>query len=286
MSSSLISARYMILSSAGFALMGFCVKLAGEQGIPVLEIIAARALVSLVLSYLTIRHKKISIWGHQRGLLFARGLAGTLALICVYYALLHMPFAEATVIQYLNPLFTALLAAIFLHEKLQKTVLLAMGLSMLGLLLVVQPDAVFATREVTWSLWVTFIALLGAVGSAIAYVLVRKLAAKDDPAVIIFYFPLVALPVALLVLGDDFVMPQGWTWLVLLLVGVFTQLGQWGLTKSIQIAPAGKAMSFSYLQIVFALFLGVVFFDEVPNIYTIFGILTIISATMLSAFKK
>ena len=272
MNHSLHSAYYMILSTAGFALMGLCVKLAGQQGIPVLEIIAARALVSLILSYLLVRHKKISMFGQQRALLFARGLVGTFALICVYYALLNMPFAEATVIQYLNPLFTAILAAMFIGEKMQKSVIVAIGVSLLGLLFIVQPEILFARQSNTWPFWVNLIALCGALGSAIAYVMVRKLAHTEDSAVIILYFSLVALPVTLLLLGDDFVMPQGWTWLILLLVGVFTQLGQWGLTKSIQIAPAGKAMSFSYLQIVFALVLGMLFFDEIPNIYSAIGI--------------
>jgi len=52
------------------------------------------------------------------------------------------------------------------------------------------------------------IALLGAFGSAVAYVIVKRLSASEDSSVIIFYFPLIALPLSVLLLGDDFVVPD------------------------------------------------------------------------------
>ena len=55
--------RYMLLSAAGFALMAVCVKRVSTYGIPVLEIIAARALVSLLISYADVKRKKLSVWG-------------------------------------------------------------------------------------------------------------------------------------------------------------------------------------------------------------------------------
>ncbi len=276
----------MILGSLGFAFMGVCVKLAGQQGIPVLEIIAARAFVSLILSVLDIKRKGLNLLGNDKLLLIARGVVGTFALICVYYALLHMPFAEATVIQYLNPLFTAILAAIFLGERLHKVTLIAIILSLIGLFLVVQPAILLNTQTTSFSMWVAFIALLGAIGSAVAYVLVRKLAANNDSSVIILYFPLVALPISLLLLGRSFVMPEGITWLILLMVGVFTQVGQWGLTKAIQLSPAGDAMSLSYMQVVFALLLGIAFFNEIPNMLALLGIVIIVFSTMLCVTKR
>jgi len=276
----------MILSTLGFALMGICVKFAGQSGIPLLEIVAARALVSLVLSFVDIKRKNIPVLGQNKLWLILRGVIGTFALICVYYAVLNMPFAEATVIQYLNPLFVAVMAAMFLGEKFQKITLVAIVLSMFGLVLIVQPAILFGTSETAWPLMTAFIALLGAIGSAVAYVIVRKLSATEDVSVIILYFPLVALPLSLLLLGSDFVMPKSWDWLLLLLIGIFTQLGQWGLTKSIQMSPAGKAMSFSYMQIVFALLLGLFFFAEIPNAIALTGMFIVVISTMMSIASK
>jgi drug/metabolite transporter (DMT)-like permease len=87
-----LSARFMLLSALGFALMTTCVKLVATHGIPLLEIVAARSLVSLFLSYFDVRRKGLSVWGTHRTLLVARGVVGTLALICVYYVVtvLHL----------------------------------------------------------------------------------------------------------------------------------------------------------------------------------------------------
>ena len=79
-----IGVRYMVLSALAFAFMGACVKAASHRGIPVLEIVAARALISACISYIDIKRKGISPWGRDKVLLTARGLIGTLALMCVF----------------------------------------------------------------------------------------------------------------------------------------------------------------------------------------------------------
>ena len=107
----------MLLSALGFALMAVCVKLVHARGIPVLEIVAARALVSLVLSYIDVRRKKISLFGTHYYLLLARGTVGAAALVAVYSAVTILPLAEATVLQYLHPMFVAILALLFLGER-------------------------------------------------------------------------------------------------------------------------------------------------------------------------
>lgn len=81
-----VGVRFMLLSALGFALMSACVKYVSNYGIPVFEIVAARALVSLVISYLDVKRKRISVWGHNKPLLMLRGAVGTVALMCVYYS--------------------------------------------------------------------------------------------------------------------------------------------------------------------------------------------------------
>lgn len=278
-----LSIRYMIMSALGFSVMGAFVKVAYTQGIPVLEIVAARALVSLLLSVADVRRKRIAMWGQRKGLLLARGVVGTVALYCVYIALVNIPFAEATVLQYLHPMFTALLAIIFLGERLQWPTVLCVALSFMGLLIIVDPSFLLFEWNNTYPLWAVGVAIMGALGSAAAYVLVRKLNQTEDVSVIILYFPLIALPLSLLLLGDEFVMPQGWIWGVLLLVGLATQVGQIGLTKAMQTASASKATSFSYLQVVFAIVLGAMFFDEVPTLWTFLGASLILLGAYINA---
>ena len=266
-----LGARYMLFSALGFALMGVCVKLAHLEGIPILEIIAARAVVTVFLSYADIKRKKIPMWGARKGLLLSRGLAGTFALVCVYYALVNIPYAEATMLQYLNPMFTAVLAIIFLGERVQRSTLACIILSFIGLLIIVRPDFLFGQISADYSLLAIVAAIFGAFGSGVAYVLVRKLSVTEDPSVIIIYFPLVALPLSIVLLGSDFVMPEGVTWIWLLLVGIFTQVGQIGLTKAMQTETASQATSFAYTQVVFAVILGWLFFAELPSVWTYVG---------------
>ena len=278
-----LSARYMMMSAFGFAFMGVFVKIAGAGGIPVLEIVAARAFVSLILSYMEIKRKRVAVFGQRKGLLFARGIVGVTALSCVYYSLVNLPFAEATVLQYLHPMFTAVIAFLFLQEKLSLPTLLCIVFSFIGLLFITQPSLLLASGEAfPYSSLAVTAAIAGALGSAVSYALVRKLNATEDSSVIIFYFPMMALPLSLIALGDDFVMPSGWMMFVLLMVGLGTQVGQIGLTKSMQTEKAGKAMSFSYLQVVFALLFGVVLFDEIPTFWTLLGAGFIVGGALMN----
>lgn len=293
-----IGLRYMLLSAFGFAAMAVCVKLVYAHGIPVLEIVVARSLVSLVLSYLDIRRKRLPMFGTHKGLLFARGAVGAIALMAVYSALTVLPLAEATMLQYLHPMFVAVLALLFLGERFQLGVVACVVLSFIGLVLVVEPASLGSilqtgshaelTENVTrLNLFGVSIAILGAFGSAIAYVLVRKLSALEDSSVIILYFPMIALPMSLVLLGSDFVWPESLsTWVLLLLVGVFTQLGQVGLTKAMQTETAARATAFSYVQVVFAVIFGLLFFDEVPTSLAIVGMVFIMFGAMINILFK
>ncbi|EGQ9938116.1 DMT family transporter [Vibrio vulnificus] len=278
-----LGVRYMILSALGFALMSASVKYVSVHGIPLFEIVAARALVSLIISYLDVKRKGISVWGNNKRWLFARGAVGTLALMCVYYAVTALPLAEATILQYVHPVFTALLAVLFLKERVQPATLVCITLCLLGVFTMVYPSF-NASGVGELPMLSVGIALLGAFGSSIAYVIVRKLSRTEDSSVIIFYFPLVALPVSAMLIGDDFVMPDITLILILILVGIFTQVGQFGLTKAMQTQTAGNASAYSYVQIVFSALLGVVLFNEVPSIWTLLGGSLIVTGALINVF--
>lgn len=280
-----IGVRFMVLSAFGFALMSATVKHVSLHGIPVFEIVAARALVSLVISYLDVKRKGISVWGNNKPLLFARGAVGTMALMCVYYSVTTLPLAEATIFQYIHPVFTALLAVFFLKERIQSSTFICIALCLLGVYVMVRPETV-PDAEHALPMFSVMIAILGAFGSSIAYVIVRKLSQTEDSSVIIFYFPLVALPASILLIGDQFVMPDLYLTMMLVLVGVFTQIGQLGLTKAMQTQEAGKASAYSYVQIIFSVVLGIVFFGELPSAWTYLGGALIVTGALINVFGQ
>ncbi|MFM2614542.1 DMT family transporter [Vibrio campbellii] len=280
-----IGVRFMVLSAFGFALMSATVKHVSLHGIPVFEIVAARALVSLVISYLDVKRKGISVWGNNKPLLFARGAVGTMALMCVYYSVTTLPLAEATIFQYIHPVFTALLAVFFLKERIQSSTFICIALCLLGVYVMVRPET-GPDAEHALPMFSVMIAILGAFGSSIAYVIVRKLSQTEDSSVIIFYFPLVALPASILLIGDQFVMPNLYLTMMLVLVGVFTQIGQLGLTKAMQTQEAGKASAYSYVQIIFSVVLGIVFFGELPSAWTYLGGALIVTGALINVFGQ
>jgi drug/metabolite transporter (DMT)-like permease len=280
-----LGARYMLLSAFAFALMAACVKLAANNGIPLLEIVAARSLVSLVISYIDVRRKGLSLWGKQPTLLAARGLVGVFALISVYYALTTLPLAEATLLQYMHPVFTALLALLLLKEGIQPSTVICIVLSVIGLIIMVEPGVLAGTAPAlpTFSVCV---ALLGAFGSAVAYILVRHLSRQEDASVIIFYFPLIALPLSAVLLGDRFVVPAAESLLLLLLVGIFTQIGQLGLTHAMRHETAGKAAAYSYIQVIFAVLLGWGVFGEIPSLWNWIGGSLIVAGALFNLVRR
>ena len=275
----------MLISARAFALMAALVKEAGQLGIPLLQIIFVRALISVALSLIDIARAGVHPLGHRRVLLFARGLSGFLALTGVFYALIHLTMAQATVLQYLHPVFTALLAFLFLAERPTTATLACIALSLLGLTCIVSPYWV-ASDATPAPLWPIIAGLGGAFGSGVAYTLVRKLVTTEHPSVIVLYFPLVCVPGTLLLGSADFVWPTAAGWWVLLGVGCFTQLGQLALTKAMQRDAASRVTSLSYVQIIFAAILGWLAFGEIPTQATLVGGGLILLGAIVSAWMQ
>jgi drug/metabolite transporter (DMT)-like permease len=255
--------------------MAVLVKLAGER-LPVSEIMLARAVVSIFLSYAFVRYAGVAPLGNNRPLLLLRGFFGCCALGCVYYAITRLPLAEATVLQYLHPTFTAILAALTIREPISRLIMGASGLSLLGVAIVAQPE--FVTGGAA-RLAFPPLALAAAVGgaflSACAYVVVRRLSRTEDPFVIVLYFPMVSIPVVLPFVWFEAVMPSGVEWLYLLGVGIATQAGQVWLTRGLARLPAARGTALSYAQVIFATLWGILFFAETPSLWTGVGALLI-----------
>lgn len=261
-----------------FSVMSLLVKMAGQR-LPSQEIVFVRAVVTLGLSYWGVRRIGADPWGNDRRLLLFRGVVGFVALSAFYYAVVHLPLAEATVIQYTNPVFASLLAIPLLGERLQRRELASVGASMAGVLLVARPEFLFGGSGL--DLTAAMVGLLGAFCSGTAYVTVRRLRTTETPIVIIFYFAVIStvgsLPFAL----ADIVWPTPREWLVLVGVGVTTQLGQISITRGLHLERAGRAASVGYLQIVFAAAWGALFFAEAPTAWTLGGAALIVGSTLV-----
>ncbi|HKP59997.1 MAG TPA: DMT family transporter [Polyangiales bacterium] len=271
----------MLVAAFAFSVMTLLVKLAGQR-LPAQEIVAARALLTLVFSYVALRRAGIATLGSGRPLLWLRGVFGFLALSSVYYAVTHLPLAEATVLQYLHPPLTALLAALVLREPFDRSVFWSLLLGLTGMVLIAQPAALFGSESAALSPLGLAAAVAGAVFSSCAYVTVRKLGASEHPLVIVLYFPLVALPASIPAMLGGAIWPRGIEWLWLLLVGISTQIGQVSITRALTLDAAGRNAAYSYVQVPFAAVWGALFFDALPNGYGMLGSVLILAGAVLN----
>jgi drug/metabolite transporter (DMT)-like permease len=271
--------RYMAAGALFFSVMSLLVKHVGED-LPSQELVLARSIVTAILSAWAVYRARVSPWGTQRKMLVFRGIAGFLALSCFYHTLTNLPIADATVIQYTNPVYAGLLAVPLLGEKLRRREVLSVLGSIVGVLLVTQPSFLFGGSPHALPGMSVVIGLLGAMCSATAYITVRKLGATEHPAVIVGYFSLVSIVGSIPVALQQWIWPTPMQWLVLLAIGVSTQLGQIAITHGLRLERAGTATATAYLQIVFAAMWGVLFFAEIPDAGTILGSLVIIASTL------
>lgn len=284
-------ALFMIGSAAAFASMSALVKAVGQH-VPSQEIVLARAVVSLVLSFALLRRAGVPLLGERRRLLLLRGVFGFLGLSCVFAAVTRMPLAEATVLQYMHPTFTALLAFAVLGERADGRVLAASVLSLSGVVLVAQPawlvgwlgEAGSGGAAALGSVAVA-LGLCGAFFSAAAYVTVRRLSATEHPLVIVLYFPLVTVPATLPFVVADLVLPTPLECAGLLGVGIAAQAGQVWLTRGLALLPAARGTALSYVQVVFAAALGVLFFAEPIHATTVVGALLVVAGTLTVSLR-
>jgi drug/metabolite transporter (DMT)-like permease len=290
------AALWMLSSALSFSLMSVCVKAVGSR-IPEVEVVLVRSVVSLVLSLAMLRQAGVSPWGRRWKLLVLRGVVGTAALLCVFAALVRLPLGVATVLQYLQPTATALLAWVLLREAIGLRVVAAALLGLLAVVLLTEPrelagllgplagpwlEQLYGLRPQSLPLDGVLIALAGALLSAVAYVSVRALGRSEHPLVIVFYFPLVGLVITAPLVALDPVLPSAAEALALVGVGVFTQLGQIGITKGLMWMPAARATALSYGQVPLAVLWGWWFFREPLDQDTALAACLVLAATLLS----
>lgn len=260
----------MIASGLCFLVVNFLVKVLGGnnpvaehfdfQSYGAHELVFFRSLVSFLMSAYAIKKAKLPFWGNNKKWLLIRGFAGVFALTIFFFTLQELPLAVAAIVQYLSPIFTVILAWLFLKERMANFQWLFILLAFSGVLMLAfgKDD----TRVEEFSLFWIGMGIVAAFGSAVAYFAIVKLKPTDTPMHIVLYFPMLALPITGVWCLFDFVMPQGIEWIVLLLIGIFTQMAQIAMTKAFHTESASAIVPFQYLGAIYAFILGILVFDE------------------------
>ncbi len=274
----------LILASFFFSLMTVCVKKIDNR-IPIYELVFFRSLLSLLITSLIINKKNLNPWGKNKPLLILRGILGTIALVCIFYAIKNMPLNISTVIQYTYPIFISIFAGVLINEKITKNLIIASITGWLGILIILNPYQL-SSLNIELDKFTVLIAFLGAISTALAYITVKKLSSTEDIFIIIKYFPLISVITLSPIVFFNWVTPNINDLIWIIGIGMFTQAGQTFLTIGLKKLPTSEAARINYLQVLFGSLWGILLFNEIININFIFGAVLVLLGTIISTSKK
>ncbi|HHP7242634.1 MAG TPA: DMT family transporter [Cyclobacteriaceae bacterium] len=269
--------RNMLIATFTFTVMKVMVKIIPH--IPPVEIILFRSVVSLIMSFVALKIQKVDIWGNNKPILILRGLSGAMALLTFFTLLQQIPLATASLLQYLAPIFTALLGIFIVKENVNPKQWLFFAVSFVGILVVKGVD----TRISYYHL---FLGVSASLFMGLAYNFIRRLRTSEHPLVIIFYFPLVVIPIAGTLSFFKWVPPIGYDWVILVMIGVFTQVAQYFMTKAYQSEALSKISILNYVGLIYSLIFGYVIFDEQYDLLAYLGMALVLVGVILNVWYK
>uniref|UniRef100_A0A8C0GZ90 Solute carrier family 35 member G1 n=1 Tax=Chelonoidis abingdonii TaxID=106734 RepID=A0A8C0GZ90_CHEAB len=286
---------YTILSAFLFSVASLFLK--KIEDVHSVEISAFRCVFQMAFVLPGLIYYKTGFLGPKgkRVFLFFRGFLGSGAMILLYYAFQVMPLADATVITFSSPVFTSLLAWIFLKEKYSLWDLLFTLFTITGVVLIARPPFLFGSSitgiegNYTNHLKGTIAAVVSAVSTASTFVILRKMGKSVSYFLSIWYYAVIGLIeciVALFVI-DEWTLPYcGTDRLLLILIGLLGLGGQIFITKALQIEKAGPVAIMKTMDVVFAFILQILFLNHLPTWWTVGGALCVVASSSGTAIRK
>ena len=226
--------------------------------------------------------------------LVLRAVVGSASTYCKYFALHKLPLADASVILFSSPVFTSLLARIFLKEKFHWIQGVAIGVTLAGCTLVSRPTFIFGASaynpNLEWDdhMWGCIAALASAVSSASVFVTVRHM--KDvDSTIVLFWTAFVGLFISLIATAtlDHFVFPTDWLEIIYILgVGILTLVSQEALTRALRLESAGLISLLRTGDIVWSFVWQITLFRIIPHYFSIIGALLVVFCVMFISLRE
>ncbi|WP_044870104.1 DMT family transporter [Pseudomonas sp. LFM046] len=268
----------MIVAAMLFALMGIFVK-QGAQSFTPIELVFWRTLFGvLMLGIPVCLHSQRFLTPHLKVHL-VRGCTGYMALLLIFYAMVHLPLATAITLNYTSPMFLALLSVLWLKERFSGRMAAALALGFVGVALLLRP-------AMGGDLW--FYGLVGLASGAmsgVAYLHVRELGQLGEPEWrVVFYFALLST-----VLGAALVTCTGWHALTLhnigplVGIGLTATLGQLAMTRAYKVGRKLVAANLSYLTVVFSSLLGALLWGDKLSLDSYVAIVVILCSGFVAS---
>ncbi len=275
----------IIIAALGFALMSLFVKFTSSD-IPSTQKVLFRNAISLIISLgMVIKHRS-SFYGQKKnqGMLLLRSTFGTIGMLLFFYSIDKLPLGDANMLNKLSTFFLIIFSAMFLKEKVKPYQVVMIFLAFGGTLFIMKPtlDIVILPYAIS---------LLAAMFAGAAYTVLRVLGKKEAYYTVVLYFStfsVVSISLLMLVIDAplfNFVAMSRNDIIYLILAGVFATVGQFGTTLAYKYAPAKDISIFNYTNVVFASILGIIVFNQIPDIYSIIGYVIIFGAAYYMFIK-
>ena len=271
---------YIIVSAFFFALMGLFVKLSGD--LPTIQKSFFRNAVAMIFAFVVItkNHQWELPKGKNISYLLIRAVAGTVGILCNFYAVSRINLADASMLNKLSPFFAVVFSIFLLKEKANWKQFLAVTLAFIGALFVMKPTFSFDGLP-------SFMGFVGGLMAGLAYTYVRKLTQNGfKGSLVVFYFSMFSCVVTLPWLILDFTPMSSSQWLYLILAGLSASGGQFFITAAYSKAPAKEISVYDYSQIIFTTLLSLIVFGELPDGLSFLGYGIIICAAVFNAWNS
>ncbi|XP_059450779.1 uncharacterized protein LOC132181540 [Corylus avellana] len=290
----------MGISSIMYFVMEVLSDVFSAQSIPLFETAFTRCILIMILSYFWLRKSGHSILGqtHVRKLLISRAIMGYLSLMSYVYCIQRLPLSQAIVLSFTTPIMASIAARIILHEKLKIADIGGLACSFFGVLfifrqLLTTKGALVKAGETSniylrgsHHIYLVLVGLFSSITGGVSYCLIRAGAkASDQPVVTVFSFGILAGPAAGICTFafEDFVLPDLYTFLLMLVLGVLAFLAEVFLARGLQLEKTSKVANVQYMAAALSQLWGIGSSRTAPSFGRLVGCLLIlisVSCTM------
>jgi drug/metabolite transporter (DMT)-like permease len=192
-----------------------------------------------------------------------------------FSALLLIPLAHVISIEFTTPMWVAILAALFLGERLNCSRLLAIALGLAGIVLIVRPGVASAGIGHLY-------ALLAAVGFGCSVTFTKFLTRRDSPLTVIFLMFAIQSVIGAVPALLSWTWPQGDDWVWVAIIGIVGTFSHFCLSKSLSLTDATLVMPMDFLRVPLTALLGWWLYREGFDLYSILGALLILAANAVN----
>ncbi|MFD0910830.1 DMT family transporter [Ruegeria arenilitoris] len=216
---------------------------------------------------------------------FWRGVLGTTAMGLTFTGLSLLPLPEVTAIGYATPIFTLILAALLLGERIRLIRIGAVAIGLLGVLIMIWPR--LGSADLGTGATIGALCVLGAtVARGFVQIHIRQLVQVDHPAAIVFYFSMTATLLSALTVFWGWTMPTLNQLLILITMGLIGGVAQILVTSSYRFGQASMLAPYDYTSMLFAIFIGYVWFDELPTLAILLGAALVIAGNAVVIWRE